>query len=143
MFFSVCQGSRNPHRDYCLSNVNHLIGTEVCDYFGMQTNVATPRQVQQTVGILQWRWSKAQRRQTGEGRAAISTRRSSVLHSVRSHIPPNICEFCYVRDWDLPEPSSCRNLSMSGRVLKLFAHILPVSALDSFLQCNPRGWQAP
>lgn len=49
MFFSVCQGSRNPHRDYCLSNVSHLIGTEVCDYFGMQTNVAILRQVQQTL----------------------------------------------------------------------------------------------
>lgn len=40
LYFSVWQGSRIPHRDYCLSNVNHLIGIGICDYFGMQTDVA-------------------------------------------------------------------------------------------------------
>ena len=35
---SVCQASRSTYRDYCLSNLKHLIGVEVCDYFGMQTN---------------------------------------------------------------------------------------------------------
>lgn len=36
---SVWQASRSTYRDYCLFNLKHLIGIEVCDYFGMQTNV--------------------------------------------------------------------------------------------------------
>lgn len=47
--FFVCQGSRSPHRDYCLSNMNHLIDVEVCDYFGMQSNVAMLTEVQKTL----------------------------------------------------------------------------------------------
>lgn len=47
--FSVCHSSRILHRGYCLSNVNHLIGTEVCDYFGMQTDVAILTEVQKTL----------------------------------------------------------------------------------------------
>lgn len=47
--FSVRQGSRIPHRDHCFSNVNHLIGIEVCDYLGMQTGVAILAEVQKTL----------------------------------------------------------------------------------------------
>lgn len=35
----VCQASRSSYRDFCLSNLEHLIGIEACDYFGMQSRV--------------------------------------------------------------------------------------------------------
>lgn len=60
-FLSLCHPCRSTYGDFCSYNQKHLIGAEVCDYFGMQTHALcgyTDEILQfWTCLLLPWRWN--------------------------------------------------------------------------------------
>lgn len=114
-FLSLCHPCRSTYGDFCSYNQKHLIGVEVCDYFGMQAHALcgyTDEILQfWTCLLLPWRWnydlvSRLERGRKVKAEWLFLSRKSWALLYVRLHAPPSTSWLLCCRwDADLPQPS--------------------------------------